>query len=277
MIEASGLIQATISHHSGHHSWRLEIFDSDRSRLAAWEGQFGGSVEFFTYSQLEAMSRPPADGKGGLLKIRDRLVVTESTAKTELEGIRHQFPGRKVLSYPAGLAFGTGKHATTATCLRMVVDFAKGRDKDCAGPWTFLDLGCGSGILCAAAKALGADEVLGIDFDGMALRAARRWATPNGLEQNELVEGNVLEWQPGQGRRYDLIAANIFHDVLIEVIPSLAGWLEEGGQLIISGILREQESRCLAAGEEAGFEFERVVRKGKWTSAQGRIPGNPAE
>jgi len=73
-----------------------------------------------------------------------------------------------------------------------------------------------------------------------------------------------------------LIAANIFHDVLIEVFPSLAGWLKGGGQLIVSGILREQEANCLAAGKKAGFEFGRIVRKGKWTSALGRISGDPA-
>jgi len=180
VIEASGLTHATISHRSGSHSWRIEIFDADRSRLAAWEEQFGGTVEYFTYSQLEVMSQPPAEGEGGLLKIRDRLLVTPSTAEVELEEIRRQFPGRGVLSYPAGLAFGTGNHATTATCLRMVVDFAKDRGKRNTEPWSFLDLGCGSGILCAAAKALGAGEVLGIDFDEMAVRAARRLAGSQG-------------------------------------------------------------------------------------------------
>ena len=273
VIEASGQTNATVSHRSGSHAWRIEIFDSFRSQLAGWEKQFGGTIEYLSRAQLEAMSRPPVEGKGSLLKIRDRLVVTQSTAKAELGKIRRQFPGRMVLSYPAGLAFGTGNHATTATCLRMIADFAQDRGKRPTEPWSFLDLGCGSGILCAAAKALGASEVLGVDFDEMAVRTARRLAAGNGLERSALVEGDVLKWNPGRNQAYDLIAANLFHDVLIEIFSSLPGWLKADGGLVVSGILRGQESDCLAAGEKAGFEFGRIVRKGKWSSALARLRG----
>lgn len=271
VIEASGLTQATIFHRSGSHSWRIEIFDSSRSQLVGWRKQFGGALEYLSFTQLEAMSQPPVEGEGSLLKIRDRLLVTQATGEAELGKIRRQFPGRMVLSYPAGLAFGTGRHATTATCLRMVTDFAKDRGRRATEPWSFLDLGCGSGILCAAAKALGASEVLGIDFDEMAVRTARGLAVRNGLEECSLVEGDVLKWKPRRSQAYDLIVANIFHDVLVEVFPRLPGWLKAGGELIVSGILREQESSCLAAGEQAGFGFGRIVHRGKWCSAQGQL------
>ncbi len=269
VIEASGLINATISHNAGRKNHALEIFDSVRAELVSWQKQFGGEIEFLSAAKLEAMSQPPSEEAFRLLKIRDRLLVSQTTDKRVLADIRNEFPERIILSYPPGLAFGTGDHATTATCLRQITDFAKQRARLGATRWDFLDLGCGSGILSAAAKALGADQVLGIDFDEMAVRTAHRLAAQNGLDESSLVVADVLKWKPRRHQTYDLIAANIFHDVLIEVFPRVPAWLKPGGELIVSGILNSQERTCLRAGEKTGFEFDRVIRKGKWSTAHG--------
>lgn len=273
VIEASKLVSATIFHIAGKKSCLLEIFDTSRVELEAWKQQFGGEIEHLTAPELEAMSQPPLDGESEVLKIRDRLLVTQSVDGQVLQQLKNDYPERIVLSYPPALAFGTGDHATTATCLRLICDFSKERNKSGAEPWSLLDLGCGSGILCAAANALGAQQVLGIDFDEMAVRTARRLAGPNGLNENTLIEGDVLKWQAPHQQTYDLIGANIFHDVLIEVFPMLPAWLKNDGQLIISGILNSQEQNCLSAGEKAGFVFDRVIRKGKWSTAHGTLAG----
>jgi len=271
VIESSGLTHAMISHNVGRKSHVLEIFDPVRAELAGWQKQFGGEIEFLTAAKLEAMSQPPPGEEAGLLKIRDRLLVSQTVDKQVLDDIRKEFPDRIILSYPPGLAFGTGDHATTATCLRQITDFAKQRARLDETHWDFLDLGCGSGILSAAAKALGADKVLGIDFDEMAVRTSHRLAAQNGLEEASLIVDDVLKWKPQGHQTYDLIAANIFHDVLIEVFPRLPIWLKLEGELIVSGILNSQESNCLRAGEKAGFEFDRVIRKGKWSTAHGKL------
>ena len=271
VIEASGLTHAAISHQAGRKTHFLEIFDPARDQLVGWQKQFGGEIEFLTATKLEAMSQPSSEEELRLLKIRDRLLVVNTADKKNLADIRKQFPGRTVLSYPPGLSFGTGDHATTASCLRLIADFSKQREKVEGPAWSFLDLGCGSGILTAAAKALGADQVLGIDFDEMAVRTARKLATKNGFAKTDLIEADVLKWKPSRQQTYDLIAANIFHDVLIELFPCLPEWLNPGGELIVSGILNAQEKSCLSAGEKAGFEFDRVIHKGKWSTAHGKL------
>ena len=119
--------------------------------------------------------------------------------------------------------------------------------------------------------ALGAENIQGLDFDGTAIRTAHKLAELNDLDGQCLAEADVLDWKPSRGRCYDLIAANIFHDVLIEVFPRLPRWLKPGGELIVSGILRGQEKSCLAAGKKAGFTFHRIIRRGKWTTARGEL------
>ena len=105
----------------------------------------------------------------------------------------------------------------------------------------------------------------------VAVRTAHRLAAQNGLEEASLIVDDVLKWKPRRHQTYDLIAANIFHDVLIEVFPRLPIWLKLEGELIVSGILNSQESNCLRAGAKAGFEFDRVIRKGKWSTAHGKL------
>ena len=271
MIEASGLTNATISHNTGRKTWRLEIFDPSRAQLGGWEKEFGGVIEHLSADKLEVMSLATPKGESPLLKIRDCLLVTQSTDKLVLNSIRKSFPRRIVLSYPPSLAFGTGDHATTATCLRLIVDFSKQRVKLDKACWSFLDLGCGSGILSAAAKALGADKVVGIDIDEMAVKTAHRLAGRNGIDEASLIKADVLKWKPRSRQSYDLITANIFHDVLIEVFPRLSEWLKPDGELIVSGILQTQEPSCLSVGKRAGFEFDHIIRKGKWSTAHGTL------
>ena len=105
----------------------------------------------------------------------------------------------------------------------------------------------------------------------MAVRSARRLAEQNGLDEASLIVGDVLEWKPEQHEDYNLIAANIFHDVLIELFPRLPAWLKPGGELIVSGILHTQELSCLSAGRRVGFEFDRTIRKGKWCTVHGAL------
>ncbi|MCF6311457.1 MAG: 50S ribosomal protein L11 methyltransferase [Verrucomicrobiales bacterium] len=270
-IEAALLLNAMISHIAGKKSWKLEIFDPALTQLKPWQDQFDGKIEHLSTADLLAMSQPAVDQQTSLLKIRDRIVITQAAASEQIEQVRQQFPKRIVLSYPPALAFGTGEHATTATCLRLICDFCKKRQSKSKQAWHFLDLGCGSGILSAAAKAMGASSVIGMDFDPMAIRAAHRLAEINGLQNSELIEADVLKWQPPAQHSYDLIVANIFHDVLIELFPNIPKWLKPDGELILSGILGTQEKSCLHAAEQAGFVFDKVVRKGKWSTAHGKL------
>src|SRR5207248_6708931 len=108
---------------------------------------FGGQVrelrtrDFF---REKSASRPP-------LLIRDKLAIVRG--ENEKAKCARKFPNRRVLVVPAAMAFGTGDHATTATCLRLICDVSDARPRD---SWEMLDLGAGTGILALAARVLGA-------------------------------------------------------------------------------------------------------------------------
>ena len=79
---------------------------------------------------------------------------------------------------------------------------------------------------------------------------------------------DVREWTPE--RTWEVVAANIFSGLLIEIAPKLAAATTAGGHLIFSGILRTQETEVLAAFRRVGFRIGRVVRKGKWIAGAAR-------
>ena len=114
-----------------------KFFDPSRSRLEDWKNQFSGVIEHLSAAKLEAMSLLPRAEEHRLLKIRDRILVTQTADESVLRNIREAYPGRIILSYPPGLAFGTGDHATTTTCLRLITDYSLRRVKLDNPAWSF--------------------------------------------------------------------------------------------------------------------------------------------
>ncbi len=161
---------------------------------------------------------------------------------------------------PAGMAFGTGEHTTTATCLRLLADVAGTLPANFAA----LDLGTGAGILAIAAKALGAGRVAAVDFDRVAVRIAKQNASTNGFSTIEISQGDVLRL--AVRKPFDVVLANLFSDVLVQAAPRIARATRPGGWLVFSGVLREQAPEVAAAFEAAGFTNPRVLAHGKWSA-----------
>jgi ribosomal protein L11 methyltransferase len=166
------------------------------------------------------------------------------------------------------MAFGTGHHETTSTVLRLLVDAAPKLNRE-GKAWTLADLGCGSGILAIAALKLGARKAWGCDYDPQAVRISKENAIRNDTPKARFTRLDVLQWEPKE--QWDIVAANIFHDVLEAAFPQLVKAVAPGGLLILSGILHTQAASCLAAGKKAGFKADRVIRKGKWVTAIGHV------
>ena len=82
------------------------------------------------------------------IKVRDAILLTAETDATKIKALRLSHPQRKIISIPPEMAFGTGDHATTSTCLRLLVDVARARK---GTDWTVADLGTGTGVLAIAA------------------------------------------------------------------------------------------------------------------------------
>lgn len=159
---------------------------------------------------------------------------------------------------PAGMAFGTGEHATTATCLRLLADITE----DVPANFTGLDLGTGAGILAIAAKALGAGRVAAVDFDRVAVRIAKQNALTNGFSTIKISHIDVLTLTVR--RPFDIVLANLFSDVLVQAASRIARVTRPGGWLVFSGVLRDQVRPVAEAFLAAGFENPRIILHGKW-------------
>ena len=161
-----------------------------------------------------------------------------------------------------GMAFGTGKHETTRACLEYIDACAPQPGEP---PVSFLDMGCGSGILSIAAAKLGYAPVRGFDVDQEAVDASRENAAKNGVD----VEYEKFALGRAHGaatpvRAYGLVAANILGPLLIrfadEIVPSV------GDRLIVSGILNGLYPEVLAAYEARGLCEVSCKTLGEWTT-----------
>lgn len=133
------------------------------------------------------------------------------------------------------LAFGTGHHPTTASCLRAVSKYVKAGHE-------VMDVGCGSGILAIAAIKKGA-IVDACDTDPLSVENAMVNAEQNSIAYRRLWEGPINETD----EKYDVIIANIVADVLVFIAGDLKKRLREGGVLILSGIMDKYEDKVLRA------------------------------
>ena len=131
-----------------------------------------------------------------------------------------------------GMAFGTGSHPTTRLCLEWL-------ERTVIADCSILDYGCGSGILAIAAARLGAGRVAGVDIDPQAVEAAYANAERNGV--TALFADSAL---PVAGE-YDIVVANILSNPLRVLAPAICAHVRSGGQLALSGILREQAEEII--------------------------------
>lgn len=246
-----GNANAVITEIKGGKSIRIEVYGQSQKEAAAIQEQFGGSVRELKSRDWVALSAPKREP----LMIRDRLVISQVSVDPA------DFPGKDLIVVPPEMAFGTGDHPTTATCLRFLVDLSSAWEP----PWNFLDLGTGSGVLAMAGKLLGAGEVTAFDFDAKAVEVATSNLARNRLEGVELFEGDVFSWQ--NERRFRLVAANLFSSVLIEALPLIENWVERQGHLLLSGILSEQWPEVRKTAARCGFSLQEERPIGKWVTA----------
>jgi len=183
----------------------------------------------------------------GVQRIGRALVVKPSWTQYRLKR------GEIVIEIDPGMAFGTGQHPTTAMCLRALEDLVRSEMR-------VLDLGCGSGILGIAAAKLGATQVLALDIDPNAVRAARENAAANGAAPTVEVREGTLDGD----EVFDLIVANISGLTLERLASGLARRLAPGGALITSGFLEDAVAGLVLAYEAVGLAVERVVEDGVW-------------
>ena len=166
-----------------------------------------------------------------------------------------------VIKFDPGLAFGTGRHETTKACLQYIDELAPTTNHE-PRP-SFLDMGCGSGILSIAAAKLGYAPVRGFDVDPDAVAASRENAAKNGVEA-EFFRHALGGRGQGPLESADLVVANILGPLLIRFADEIVPCVKR--HLVVSGILNELYPEVLAAYEARSFR--EVSRKtiGEWTT-----------
>lgn len=160
-----------------------------------------------------------------------------------------------------GLAFGTGKHETTKACLEYIDELVP--EQIGAEPPSFLDMGCGSGILSIAAAKLCCRPVRGFDVDHEAVDASVENAAANGVDVDFFKYGLGSKKRRDLGTA-DIVVANILGPLLIRFADEIAPCATDS--LVISGILTELYPEVLAAYVARGFR--EISRKtiGEWTT-----------
>lgn len=181
------------------------------------------------------------------------------------EDVKPEDSEKMVIHIDPGTAFGTGMHETTQLCIRQIRKYVTEQTR-------ILDVGCGSGILGMLALKFGAAYSVGTDLDPCAVEATHENMQVNGIrpDQYEVMIGNIIndpEIQDKVGyEKYDIVAANILADVLVELTPVIVSRLKPGGIYITSGIIDDKEQTVVEAVERAGLEVLEVTYQGEWVS-----------
>ena len=182
-------------------------------------------------------------------------------------------PGCVALALDAGLAFGSGEHASTRGCLLALDRLARRRRRIARS----LDLGCGSGILALAMAKRWRGRVVAADIDPVALAVARANARRNGVAAFVRTVRSDARGRPvlRKGRRYDLILANILARPLARLAPAIAQACRRGGRVVLAGILSSQSAGVLAAYRGQGVALERRIMLGEWVTLVLQKSGAP--
>jgi len=190
--------------------------------------------------------------QAGLQPIRaGRFTVHTPTYATEA--------GRINFEIDAGLAFGTGQHATTSGCLAALDRL----EREGCRFTNIADIGTGTGLLAFAALALWPEaKLIATDIDGVALDVARENAAINGVRFGHGPGELVLAIADGMDSPllearapFDLLIANILAGPLIELAPAFNAALSNGGRILLAGLLDSQAQSVAAAYEAQGLSI----------------------
>jgi ribosomal protein L11 methyltransferase len=215
------------------------------AELTALSGLGGGGAQVEQLGEADWVTMSQA----GLRPIRaGRFHVHTPTFAADPERINFEID--------AGLAFGTGQHATTSGCLEALDKLERqgGRFANVA------DIGTGTGLLAFAALVLWPEaRCIATDIDPVAIDVARVNAAINGVKLGHGPGELLLGIADGMDSAllaarapFDLIIANILAGPLIELAPDFANALTPGGTVVLAGLLDAQADTVAAAYEKLG-------------------------
>jgi ribosomal protein L11 methyltransferase len=163
----------------------------------------------------------------------------------------------RIIEISPGSSFGA-EHPTTRLCIMGLEEiFKNGILKK------VLDFGCGSGVLGVCAASLGAESVLAVDIDPIAVKEAEVNFEKNNLSSIGRVQYGSLEDVRG---RFELIIANIVTDDLLTMVDSFKSMLEREGILLVSGIYEMKKEALVTAYAKTGFRVNNEYSESGWVA-----------
>lgn len=178
-------------------------------------------------------------------------------------------PGSTAFMIPAGRAFGTGHHETTAGCLTMLDAMKRGGLR----VENLIDLGTGTGLLAFAALSLWPRaRATATDIDPVAIEVTAANAARNRVAQGRIRGQLALTVADGatdplirRRAHYDLVIANILAAPLIDLAPAIAAITTPDARIVLAGLLRRQADTVVLAYRRAGFRVTGRLDLGDWT------------
>lgn len=170
--------------------------------------------------------------------------------------------GEIVIELDPGMAFGTGTHPTTTLCLRTLEGVIQPND-------TIVDVGCGTGILSIACAKMGADSVLALDLDPVAVQVAQENIDLNGVQDTVTVRANDL--LKGVDATYDVVVANILAEIILLMVGDAKRVLKPDGTFITSGIIKDKADLVRAELDAHGFRVVDTIIEEDWVALVAKL------
>jgi ribosomal protein L11 methyltransferase len=239
-----------------HDVWRIDAFPTSAEEADALQSLLAGFEGLQTTAETLADADWLAMSLSGLPPVRAGRFFIFGAHDRGLA------PAGKInLRIEAGAAFGTGHHGTTVGCLLAFDELLKARRFG-----KVLDVGCGTGVLALAAARTGSHEVIGVDIDAVSVRISRENAILNGARARFVHASGLSDAAVQSAAPYDLVFANILAPPLVALAQDIKRALRPGGVAILSGLLRTQERRVMAAYTSRGFRLVRRLRRDAWSA-----------
>ncbi|MBD1371144.1 50S ribosomal protein L11 methyltransferase [Hazenella sp. IB182357] len=179
------------------------------------------------------------------------------TIKPTWEAYTPSHSDEMVIELDPGMAFGTGTHPTTRLCLSSMEKYLKPNMK-------VIDVGCGSGILSIAAAKLGAQSVLSLDLDPVAVEKAKENVLQNQVHSIITVKTGDLLKEVSECA--DLVVSNILAEIIIQFVHELPRVLRPGGFFIASGIIKGKEKEVSERIQTMGLTILETIHQDDWVA-----------